>query len=682
MPDPLRKKLVPIEHLQDIRGVQLPARLNFVQLVVTGPPGSGKTYYINHVHGWPNEGYVDLTRKGWWKDQTLTYRPREVHLGFPFKGFSEALTVFDKEWLDAEEPLYLELKRIQIPPSSNNMFQTNWRNRYIFEFLLPDPKTIFKRRMERHKEGYFPVDKNLTLEMVVRQLDIYREVALYMHEAQMQVYVREDLSKPPLRIAEQGDVDVPKWARAESEHRSDLKSLSGWKAFIFRKNPIEWFMVTDQLQVLKKECRIAHDGKAFEMVIGDQKLVFHPEVIIGVKKKNIQKNWLISPSKACSTDTINGFARIKVGERVLIGRDNRQYDEIFNFPKSVSKRHLMVTNIRGDLMISPLEGKAAIQIVRSGNQDIRGRIGTNRFNAILGIREIYGDSIVMLPPDEALKTIQNVNTVLSSEAYRDKDDSGAPGALVELPGKSRLLIAGDLHAQVDNFLKILVENCLLAHLASNSASLVVLGDAVHSEISKEMEDMDGSILMMDLIFKMKIHFPDNFFYLLGNHDSFHREIGKGAILQGILMRKRLHELRGEEYVTEMQKFYDLLPIVMKTDSCIACHAAPPGKKITRYELINLRNYPVICHEILTNRLKRSHYLAGYEKRNVKQFRQSLGLPKRTSFVVGHTPLDPFNSFWKNAGNIKGHHIIYSGREDGPAIFMQIQKKNNSFELPG
>ena len=131
---------------------------------------------------------------------------------------------------------------------------------------------------------------------------------------------------------------------------------------------------------------------------------------------------------------------------------------------------------------------------------------------------------------------------------------------------------------------------------------------------------------------------------------------------------------GEEYVTEMQKFYDLLPIVMKTDSCIACHAAPPGKKITRYELINLRNYPVICHEILTNRLKRSHYLAGYEKRNVKQFRQSLGLPKRTSFVVGHTPLDPFNSFWKNAGNIKGHHIIYSGREDGPAIFMQIQKK--------
>lgn len=63
MTGPLRKKLVPIENLQDIRGVQLPVRLNFVQLVVTGPPGAGKTYYINKVHGWPNEGYVDLTRK-------------------------------------------------------------------------------------------------------------------------------------------------------------------------------------------------------------------------------------------------------------------------------------------------------------------------------------------------------------------------------------------------------------------------------------------------------------------------------------------------------------------------------------------------------------------------------------------------------------------------------------------
>ncbi len=233
---------------------------------------------------------------------------------------------------------------------------------------------------------------------------------------------------------------------------------------------------------------------------------------------------------------------------------------------------------------------------------------------------------------------------------------------------------GDLHAHLDNLLKILSENCLLAHLAAGNASLVILGDAVHSEDPAQMEEMDSSVLMMDFIFKMKCQFPENFFYLLGNHDSFATKISKNGISQGVLMRKRLLELRGEEYVAEMQKCYDLLPMVLRTDSCAACHAAPPRKRISHKKLVNLRAYPKICKEILTSRLKRSHYLAGYDKRDVRHFRESLGLSKRAPFVVGHTPLDPFGSFWKNAGNIKGHHIIFSGRQDGPSIFIQIRKK--------
>ncbi len=681
MTDPLKKKLLPIEDLQEIRGVQLPARLNFVQLVVTGPPGAGKTYYINKVHGWPNEGYVDLTRKGWWKDQTLTYRPREVHLGFPFKGFDEALTVFDKEWLESEEPLFLELDRIQIPPASTSLFQVNWRTRYIFEFLLPDPKTIYERRMARHAEGYFPVDKNLSLEMVTRQSEIYREVALYLDQAGMQIYVRERISKPPMRIAEKDDVNVPEWAEASSDFRPDLTTIAGWKWLIFREEPVNWFTVSDELQEITSECRIPHDGKTFDMIIGDQQFVFRPEIPMGVKKKNIQKNWLIARSKDCSRETVHGFARIQVGEKVLIGHDNHQYDEIFHFADCVSKRHLTVTNLKGDLVIKPQDPKTAIQIVRSGDQDIRERLGTNRYNAIIGIRDIYGGEIVQLSPDEALVTLKDVNRILEHEPYRRILNSGKPAALLEIPEDQTLLIAGDLHANVDNFLKILSENCLLGHLAVGSASLLLLGDAVHSEVPDEMEDMDSSILMMDLIFKMKSQFPENFFYLLGNHDSFDVEISKNGVSQGVMMRKRLQELRGEEYVQEMQKFYDLLPLVMQTKSCVACHAAPPRKKITLKEIMHLREYPKICKEILTNRLKRSHYLAGYDKSDVKRFRKSLGLPKKASFVVGHTPLDPFNSFWKNAGNIKGHHIIYSGHLDGPSLYMEIRKKMIPLSYP-
>lgn len=347
----------------------------------------------------------------------------------------------------------------------------------------------------------------------------------------------------------------------------------------------------------------------------------------------------------------------------------------------MAKRHLTVTNIKGDLKITPLDDKNPIQIVRRDDQDIRERIGTNRYNSICGIRQIYGKTITMLSPEEALSTLKEVNEILLHEAYREKDKFGAPGALLEPPDELTLLLVGDLHAQVDNLIKILSENCLLAHLASNGACLVILGDAVHSEIPKEMEDMDDSILMLDLIFRMKCQFPENIFYLLGNHDSFAANVSKNGVSQGVLMRKRLLELRGEEYVEEMRKFHELLPIIMKTDSCIACHAAPPRKRISREKLINIRSYPEICNEILTNRIKRSHYLAGYDKRDVKQFRKSLNLPKRAPFVVGHTPLDPFNSFWKNAGNIKGHHIIYSGHQDGPSLFIQIRKKMIPLSYP-
>ena len=681
MTGPLRKKLVPIENLQNIRGVQLPVRLNFVQLVVTGPPGAGKTYYINKVHGWPNEGYVDLTRKGWWKDQTLTYRPREVHLGFPFKGFTEALTVFDKEWLESETPLFLELERIQIPPVSNSIFQTNWRNRYIFEFLLPDPELIFKRRQERHAEGYFPVDKNLTIGMVKRQSDIYSEVALYLHQAQMQVYVRDRLKNPPMRIADKNDVNVPKWARASSDFKPDLKTFAGWKWLISRKEPVEWFTVTGEQQVLDRKCRIPHDGKTFEMVIGDQTLVFRPEIPLGIKKRNIQKNWLIATVKICDGDKVHGFARIKVGEKVLIGRDNKQYDEIFQFSKDISNRHLTITNIKGDLEIVPLDFVTPIQIVRRDDQDIRERIGTNRYNSILAIRDIFGGAISLLPPASALSLIREVNMILAHASYREQDRSGAPGALLEVPEDPTLLIVGDLHAQLDNLLKIMSENCLLAHLAAGSAILVILGDAVHSEESGQLEEMDSSLLMMDFIFKMKCQFPENFFYILGNHDSFETQLSKSGISQGLLMRKRIKELRGEEYVSEMQRFYDSLPLIMKSETCAACHAAPPRKRINHEKLVNLRNHPKICKQILTNRLKRSHYLAGYDKRDVRHFRESLGLVKRAPFVVGHTPLDPFDSFWKNAGNIKGHHIIFSGHQDGPSLFIRIRKKMIPLSYP-
>ena len=675
MNDPLKKILSPIKELQNIRGIALPIGLEFLQLVITGPPGAGKSYYINQIRGWPNEGYIDLTQNNWWKDQSLVYRPREIHLGLPFEGIAEALTVFDKDYLDCQPRPALELSRIRIPPAGDGPFTTNWRDRYIFEFLIPEAEVVFSQRQARQSQGYFPVDDNLSLEMVKQQIAIYREVALYMHRAGIHVYIRKGLNNPPMRINEHNATNVPPWTVIARSTRPSLKTLAGWKWLFGLRTPASWLTLTNEVQRLRGSSRIAHDGKSFDMLLGEFRLRFSPEITLGVNKKAVKKNWLIHLPEDCHGTAMNGFARIRVGETVVIGRSTKELDEIFHFPKYIAKRHLTVTNNRGDLLITPLEENLGIRLVRRENFDLRERMPTFRYNTLIKIKKLFGGTISLLPAPKALALLRAVNTLLENEPYRVQDSDGRPGGLIELPALTPPAIIGDMHGQVDNLLKILSENCLLDCLETNAVKFIILGDAVHSEVAHEMENMDSSILMMDLILRLKQHFPANVFYIRGNHDSFDPHLSKGGISQGLLMRDRLQKLRGLEYVLEMERFYDLLPYVVVSKSYLACHAGPPRNGVSREDIINIRHNPQLAHELTTSRLQRPNAVSsGYTKGDIKRFRAGLGLPKGTRVIVGHTPLDPFGSFWKNAGAIKGHHILYSAHKEGPSLYIVIKDK--------
>jgi len=670
MADPLKKILEPIKDLQVIRGVELPIGLEFLQLVVTGPPGAGKSYYIEQIKGWPNEGYLDLSQKGWWKDQSLIYRPREVHLGLPFVGIKESLTVFDKEWLKSGTPLELEPSRIVLPPEKKYSFQTNWRTRYIFEFLIPGPSTIYDQRMARQDDGYFPVDEKLTIEMVRQQVAVYREVALYLHRAGLNVYLRKGLHKPPMFFAEPGIASVPRWTLDKIPKTPPLNTFAGWRYLFRRRYPIQWITVTNTPQTIEQAGRIAHNGRSFVLYLGSKQLRFHPEIALGVKKKAAHKNWIINTDLSCSTKKIRGFMRIKVGESIVLGQSNPEFLELFDFDKTVGQRHISITNRRGDLILTPLAPEFETKVVLLEDLDLRERLERGRHKALLKIRRIYGQEIAPLPPKMALDSIRAINTLLAEESFRPKNDKGFAGGLVEISSKTSPVIVGDLHAQVDNFLKILSENCLLDCLRLKTATLIILGDAVHSENANELDNFETSILMMDLIFRLKLTFPDNIFYIRGNHDSFSPEINKNGFLQGELFETVLRDLRGEEYVTEMKIFYDRLAYVVSSEDFVCCHAGPPRGQMKRSELINIVPDSRLAKELTKNRIQRPNHLGGYNKGDVKRFRKNLKLPAKTTLFVGHTPMDPFGSYWLNAGTIKNHHVIYSAHDDGPSIFIR------------
>ena len=418
--------------------------------------------------------------------------------------------------------------------------------------------------------------------------------------------------------------------------------------------------------------RVPIDGFPIELNMGKGKhrLYLYPEQPLGDHELQERMSFMLFDPDLYFSG-ISGFLRLVKGDHLILGREDEIQENVFDYPDAVSKRQVSIVHDGEAFLFKGLDKDASTRLTSVRDEADVQRVSRRRMHNLHEIRKIFGGPIKLLPPDEALSDLVLINRLLEKEPLRPRNSEGKPGGVVKLPDKMIPIILGDLHAQVDNLLTILSHGEFLEMMGDGKAAMIFLGDAVHSEMDGQLEDMESSVLMMDLIFRLKLWFPQQVFYVKGNHDSFSAEIGKDGVPQGLIWGNTLKNVRGEAYKKAMEYFYELLPHIVLSNDYVACHAAPPKGKVSMDMLIDIHRYPSLMEELTCNRLYRPNRLAGYKKGDVKRFRKSLGLGKNAELFVGHTPLTRHDTLWMNVGGIEHHDVVFSGNIPWIGLFTRI-----------
>jgi len=453
-----------------------------------------------------------------------------------------------------------------------------------------------------------------------------------------------------------------------------MTSQSIWKNIREHIRPRQETVIpapTQRLRLSGKELRIPLGGyQDFLIEMGKQTLILSPAPDIAAGKDASVSDFILYDPKRYGHGVAH-FQRLNPGSTLAIDRKIEYQQQMFSSPRDAFRRQFSVAHAGDSLIFRDPISELGTYISLSGEtQEVPGHT-LKRRATLRRVVEIFGGPLQPLSPPEAIATLKQVNVHLRNEAGHPLDSLGNPGGVLQLPENVTPVIVGDLHARIDNLLTVLAENAVLDSLEKGTAMLVIIGDSVHPEEPGKLDEMDSSLLMMDLIFRLKLRFPDRFYYLVGNHDSFHHELMKQGVPQGLLWEKHVLSSRGEEYKTELELFYLQSPLLALAKDFFTCHAGPVRRKISPQVMIDAHQFPDIVHDITWNRIRTPAFPTGYTRSDVRQFRKGLEIGSDVPFIVGHYPCSADGTLWLNVGQIKQHHVVISSRTDRVGLFIGI-----------
>jgi hypothetical protein len=184
----------------------------------------------------------------------------------------------------------------------------------------------------------------------------------------------------------------------------------------------------------------------------------------------------------------------------------------------------------------------------------------------------------MPQPDRLLSTLQR-----ASAAFRTTP--GRRGHVIAADAAVDVVVAGDMHGNVDNFSRLLK----VADLGKHPGRHLVVQEVIHGKF-RYADGGDKSHQLLDLIAALKCQFPQRVHFLPGNHELSqwtNRRIGKGDEDLNDLFRQGVDTAYGQHAAAIYDAYMEMLqaaPLVVRTANRVfLSHSVPAARKLETFD---------------------------------------------------------------------------------------------------
>lgn len=189
----------------------------------------------------------------------------------------------------------------------------------------------------------------------------------------------------------------------------------------------------------------------------------------------------------------------------------------------------------------------------------------------------------MPDPQRLLRTLH-----LAIESFRKTP--GRQGRFVELMAADDVLVAGDLHGNLENFKRLLG----VAELATHPRRHLVLQELIHGPGRYPNSGGDQSHRLLDLSAALKCQYPERVHVLLGNHELSQwtdRAIMKADEDLNQVFRLGVQTAYGEhagQIYAAYEGLFAAMPVALRTPNRVfVSHSLPGGSRLDAWELARI-----------------------------------------------------------------------------------------------